>query len=181
MAGATMTKKFSWAVFILLLLAALLFLTRSVATLPPMVASHFDAAGYPNAFMTRSGYSRFIVAMGIGLPIAMVALLTSVYSRASNMKLPNRDYWLAPERIAQTRAILVVHGVWFGSLLICMVCFVHWLVMGAHQRVPPQLSNSMFLGGLLVFFLITASWIVAMLLAFRLPRVASIRVEPPLE
>ena len=68
--------------------------------MPPLVASHFDGSGNPNAYMTRSVYTKFILGMSVGLPIAMVALLTVVYSNARDMKLPNRDYWLAPERIA---------------------------------------------------------------------------------
>jgi hypothetical protein len=85
------------------------------------------------------------------------------------MKLPNRDYWLAPERIAQTRSMLVAHGVWFGSLLVAMVCFAHWLELDAQRRVPPQLSNAALEVGLLVFFLIAGGWILGLLIAFRRP------------
>jgi uncharacterized membrane protein YfcA len=115
------------------------------------------------------------------LPVALVALLTFVYSHANDMKLPNRDYWLAPEHIEQTRAILVTHAIWFGSLLVCMACFVHWLELRAHQLVPPQLSNSLFGAGLLTFFVITGGWLIVMLLAFRRPAPPRIRREPPLE
>jgi hypothetical protein len=169
MAGEVMQKA-AWTVFVVLLVFAALFVTRSSASLPPLVASHFDAAGLPNAFMTRGGYIRFMLFLGIGLPVALVALLTLVYSRANDFKLPNRDYWLAPQHIAQTRARLVVHGVWFGSLLVTMACFVHWLVLGAHHRVPPQLSNTEVEAGLLTFFLISGGWIIALLIAFRRPR-----------
>jgi len=165
-----MTRKVAWTIFILLLLFAVFFLTRSAAALPPLVGSHFDAAGFPNAFMTRGGYTRFVLCLGVLLPAALVALLTLVYSRAKNIKLPNRDYWLAPERIAGTRARLVGHGVWFGSLLVSMVCCVHWLVLVAYRRMPPQLSNPLFEAGLLTFFLISAGWILALLIAFRRPR-----------
>jgi hypothetical protein len=86
------------------------------------------------------------------------------------MKLPNRDYWLAPERIGQTRGILVAHGIWFGSLLISMVCYVHWLVLAAHRQQPPHLPDGRVNAGLLLFFVIAAGWILAMLRAFRRPR-----------
>jgi hypothetical protein len=162
-------QKLSWAVFISMLVFATFFITRSAARLPALVPSHFDLAGYPDAFMTHDGYIRFTLLLGVGLPVALVSLLTVVYTRARDMKLPNRDYWLAPERIAQTRALLVAHGVWFGSLLVALVCFVHWLVLDAHRRVPPQLSNGSFEAGLLVFFLIAAAWIIGLLMAFRRP------------
>ena len=163
-------SKISWIAFALMLLFAMLYITQTTAQLPPMVASHFDIAGYPNAFMTRGAYTRFILGFAAGLPIAIVTLLTVVYARARDFKLPNRDYWLAPDRIAGTRTFLIAHGVWFGSLLISMVCFVHYLELQANRHMPPQLSNQLVSIGLLVFFVITAAWIIALLRAFRVPR-----------
>jgi uncharacterized membrane protein len=162
-----------WIAFALALLFAIFYFSNTVASLPPLVASHFDAAGHPNAHMTREFYTKFIFAMGVGFPIAMVALLTVIYSKASDMKLPNRDYWLAPEHIAQTRSMLVAHGVWFGCLMVAMVCYVHWLELGAHRSAPPQLSNQMFMGGLFVFMALAAGWILALLRAFRRPPVVT--------
>jgi uncharacterized membrane protein len=168
-AGACL-KKIPWIFFTLMLLFAILYVVRTVPHLPLMVASHFDSGGYPNAYMTRSAYSKFVLGLSVGLPIAMVALLTLVFSNARDMKLPNRDYWLAPQRIAQTRSLLINYAVWFGSIMVAMACFVHWLELGAHRSVPPHLPNQLFGGGLIAFFLITGGWIIRLLSAFRLPR-----------
>src|SRR5258708_12968603 len=96
-----------WIAFALALLFAIFYFSNTVSGLPPLVASHFDAAGHPNAHMTREFYTKFIFAMGVGFPIAMVAVLTVIYSKASDMKLPNRAYWLAPDHIAQTPSPLL--------------------------------------------------------------------------
>jgi uncharacterized membrane protein len=162
--------KISWIAFVLALLFAIFYFSNTVSDLPPMVASHFDGAGFPTAHMTRAFYTKFVFGMGVGFPIAMVALLSVVYSTAGDMKLPNRDYWLAPERIAQTRALLVAHAIWFGCLMVGMVCYMHWLVLAAHRSVPPHLSNQMVMGGLLVFLGVAVGWVIALLRAFRLPR-----------
>jgi uncharacterized membrane protein len=159
----------TWSVFILLLLFAILFVTGTASELPSTVASHFDAAGRPNAFMSRSGYIRFVLCLAIGLPVAVVAILTAVYSRATDFKLPNREYWLAPQRLDRTRAFLVAHGVWFGSLLATVVCCVHWLELGANRLRPPHLSNEMFAAVLVAFLIATAAWISALMFAFRRP------------
>jgi uncharacterized membrane protein len=163
-------KKIPWIIFALALLFATLYLARTVPNLPPLVASHFNGAGHPSAYMTRGFYTKFTLAFGLGLPVAMVALLSLVYSRAGDVRLPNRDYWLAPERIAQTRARLVNSGAWLGSLTVAMVCYAHWLVLVAHRSVPPHFSNRLLFGGLLAFSLITGGLLVALLSAFRLPR-----------
>jgi len=129
-----------------------------------IAGAHFDAAGQANAFMSRSGYTRFVLCLVLGLPLGVVAILTAVYSRATDLKLPNRDYWLAPQRIDRTRAFLVAHGVWFGSLLVALVCCVHWLELGANRLQPPHLSNQTFAVVLLAFLIATAVWIAAHLM-----------------
>jgi uncharacterized membrane protein len=166
---ARYAHRVTWSVFVLLLLFAILFVTGTASELPLTVASHFDAAGQPNAFMSRSGYVRFVLCLAVGLPAIVVAVLWMVYSRATDLKLPNREYWLAPERLDRTRAFLVAHGVWFGSLLVTLACFVHWLELGANRLQPPHLSNQSFAAVLIAFLIATAAWIAALMFAFRRP------------
>jgi uncharacterized membrane protein len=159
----------TWSVFFVLLLFAILFVTGTASELPLTVASHFDAAGQPNAFMSRSGYIRFVLCLCVGLPILVVAILTLVYSRASELKLPNREYWMAPQRIDRTRSFLVAHGVWLGSLLVVLSCFVHWLELGANRQQPPHLSSHTFAACMIAFLIAMAVWIAALMFAFRRP------------
>ena len=67
--------------------------------LPDTIASHFDATGRPNGWMSREAF--------IGVYLGVVLLLTFIFSAirfvpASLWNLPNKEYWLAPERRAQT-------------------------------------------------------------------------------
>jgi uncharacterized membrane protein len=167
--AARRPHRITWSVFIALLLLAILFVTGTASELPPMMASHFDASGQPNAFMSRSGYIRFVLCFAVGFPVAIVTILTMVYSRATDLKLPNRDYWLAPQRLDRTRAFLVAHGVWFGSLLVTLACCVHWLELRANRLLPPHLSNQTFAALMLAFLIATAVWISALMFAFRRP------------
>ena len=157
----------TWAVFIALLLFAILFVTGTASDLPPMVASHFDAAGRPNAFMNRGGYIRFMLCLCVGLPLLIVGVLMLVYSRARELKLPNRDYWMAPQRIERTRSFLMAHGVWMGSLLVVLSCFVHRLELGANRQQPPHLSSQTFAACMIVFLIAMAAWIAVLMFAFR--------------
>jgi len=52
-------RRLAWCVFAALLLFAAIFIIDSSADLPLTVASHFDAAGQPNAYMSHDGYVRF--------------------------------------------------------------------------------------------------------------------------
>jgi uncharacterized membrane protein len=162
-------RKTPWILFVAALILAASYILHTSPTLPPLVASHFNAAGTPNAFMARDTYERFMLGMSVGFPLALVALLTLVFSFAHNIKVPNRDYWLAPERIAQTRSFLIARAAWFGTMLCLMMCFVHRLELRANTLVPPHLAGTQATAAVLGFFLITAGWIFALMAAFRRP------------
>jgi uncharacterized membrane protein len=171
-------KALARCVFAAMLLFAAIFIIESSADLPLTVASHFDAAGQPNSYMSHDGYVRFALCLALGLPILVVAILSAVYSRAADFKLPNKEYWLAPQRLARTRAFLVTHGLWFGSLLVILVCAIHWLVLGANRRQPPQLSNQSFGVCLVAFLIATAAWIAVLMFAFRRPETRPSETRP---
>jgi uncharacterized membrane protein len=162
-------SKAPWIIFVLALPLAAYFVLHSSPALPPLVASHFDAAGAPNAFMPRQTYVHFMLAMTVGFPAGLVGILTLAFSYAGNLKVPNRDYWLSPERIAGTRAFLVARAAWFGVMLCLMMGVVHYLELKANAQVPPHLSGSLAVTALLGFFLATAGWIFALMTAFRRP------------
>lgn len=155
--------------FFILLLFATLFVTCTASELPAAVASHFDAGGRPNAFMSHSGYIRFALFLAVGFPLLVVAILSTVYARAPKLKLPNAEYWLAQQRLDRTRAFLMAHGAWFGSLLVILACSVHWLELAANRMQPPHLPSQAFAAVLACFFIATGLWVAALAFAFRRP------------
>jgi uncharacterized membrane protein len=159
----------SWLVFAALWLLAAILIHQTAADLPPRIAVHFDAAGQASSYMLRGDYRVFMLLFAGGLPALLVGIMTIAYSRATDLKIPDREYWLAPERLAATRAFLIAHAVWLGSMLIAIMCFVHWLVWEANQRQPPSLSNQSLLAGTLVVLLLISTWIATLMLAFRRP------------
>ena len=165
-----MRHPLSILVLVLALGLAYLFVMHTGTRLPPMTAVHFDAGGTANSFMERARYLKFESLFAVGLPLALVIIMSLVYSRARNFKVPNRDYWMAPERAAATRSFLIGHGIWFGTLLAGLMCFIHWVLVIANQQQPPHLSNGMAIGGLLVFLAVTLAWAMVLIVAFRRPR-----------
>lgn len=163
-------RSVAWLVFAALLLFAAIFLTRTARGLPPVVASHFDAAGGANGFMKRDDYIVFMAALTVILPLGIVGFLAAVYSVATTLKLPHRDYWMAPPRLAQTRSFLLAHAVCFGSLLVAFLCYVHSLVADANRLRPPHLSTPGMLLGLGALALCMLLWAGAFARAFGRPR-----------
>src|SRR4051812_2843603 len=67
--------------------------------LPVRLASHFDISGQPNGYQARGGFAL----TSISLQLFLIALFTSLpwlLQRLPNqlINMPNRDYWLAPQR-----------------------------------------------------------------------------------
>lgn len=136
--------------------------------LPARVASHFGASGLANGFMTRDVYLAFTIGLVV-LPPALVGLSIALSLRyfPQFLNLPNRDYWLAPERREETEAYLTAHTAWLAALLALFALGIHLLVVRANRIVPPQLETGPFLAMLLAFAIVMVAWIGALARRFR--------------
>ena len=122
--------------------AALLYATSD--SLPAQVASHFDAAGYANAYMPRSSYLLFMSLVTFGVPLLIVEA-TFVLPRfvPRLVRIPARDYWFAQERRAETLASIATSGVLTACLVTGFMIAVHLLVVEANRRSPPKIDSEM--------------------------------------
>ena len=124
--------------FLYLAFVAALALTAD--QLPERVATHFDHLGHPNGWMSRSTHLTFIAGIGLGLPVVIAGICFAMrYMPASSFNLPNRDYWLAPERRAQTMAFFFRQALWLAGEIVVFVTGVHFLVVYANRQIPVQL------------------------------------------
>jgi uncharacterized membrane protein len=163
-----MKHSVSSVLFCVLLVFAAVFVSLTASLLPSEVASHFSTAGAADGFMPRTAYLVLMLALALAMPVVMVLTLGSVLRKPrAPINLPNRDYWLGPERRADTVAFLQRHMLRFGSLLIAFICFVHWLVVRANAHEPARLSDSWLVAGIVLFIVATALWVGALHLRFR--------------
>jgi hypothetical protein len=154
--------------FVFFVLCAAAFVLLTSARLPALVASHFGSTGTANGFMPHDVYVYCILAVVVGLPAATVVITWLAIARPdARINLPNKAYWLAPERRASTVGYLRSGIVCFGILLVAFLCYVHWLVVLANGTHPPHLANSWFLAGLVVFFAALLIWMKLFLGRFR--------------
>lgn len=160
-----------FVVLLLILAGAAVFQVLVSAGLPPVVASHFGAGGNADGFMAREAYVRLMLLFTVGLPLLIAgALGLGRFLPVAWINLPHRDYWLAPERIEQTRRYLARHGTVFAAFLAVFLCFVNWLVVEANRAQPARLDEPPFIAGLVVFTGVTLAWSAMFLLHFRKPR-----------
>ena len=154
--------------FVFFVICAAAFVSLTSARLPALVASHFGSTGIANGFMPHDVYVYCILAVVVGLPAATVVITwLAIASPDARINLPDKAYWLAPERRAATVDYLRSGIVCFGIILVSFLCYMHWLVVLANDTQPPQLANSWFLGGLVAFFAVLLIWIKLFLGHFR--------------
>jgi hypothetical protein len=164
-------RKLPLACFLVLLaLAALVVWTRSGA-LPEHVASHFDAAGNPTSFLPREDFRRFLLIFTVGIP-ALVTFATAVLPRLvprERINLPNKDYWLDPERADASVDFLTEQGLWFGCILVTFLTIFDGLVLRANAKLPVHLPGDEVVATMGIFFVILLFWIMRMIRRFRAP------------
>jgi serine/threonine-protein kinase len=136
--------------------------------MPPQVATHFGFNGEPDGWMTPSSYGVFILCFGLGLPAFTTALgFLSRFLPAWTINIPNKDYWLAPERRPLMNSYLLQHLLWLAALELCFVGGLHHLTIQANRSVPvhmPQRALIILMG---VFFLLMTVWMVSLFRHFR--------------
>jgi Na+/proline symporter len=117
------------ALFLALVASALAQAVWQHDRLPERVATHFNAAGEANGWMSRDGQT----AWHIGAVLFIAGLLEGIAwlsprLPAQYINLPHRDYWLAPERRAATQA-------WLAGLTLGLGCAIILFFIGLFHLV----------------------------------------------
>jgi uncharacterized membrane protein len=141
--------------------------------LPPRMASHFGASGEPNGWTSREDFFGTVALIGGGTSalLLFLPLLLSVIP-PELINLPNREYFLAQERRADTVARLGGFMAWLGVATTALIALVLELSIEANLRQGP-LDNGAFILGMGVYALAITATLVAVYRAFRLPPGAS--------
>lgn len=132
--------------------------------LPERMASHFNASGVANDWMSRDGYVWFMVGIVTFVSLTMLAAFGSVrFLPNAVINIPRRDYWLAPERRDETARTLMRFGLLMVGFESLFFLAIHLMVVAANESQPARLSNDVW--WLLAAFLATTG-----ALAFKLYR-----------
>lgn len=124
----------------LIWLPALLALGQTIWYYPQLaetMVSHFDGAGRPNDWSGRRSF--------FGLYLVIVTLIAFVFLFAGSlirsrrdMRLPHREYWLAPERSQETIAFLRRNLHLAGVVSLALAITVMQLAILANLKSPPR-------------------------------------------
>ena len=137
--------------------------------LPPEVPSHFDGNGIPDKLMDKNSYYVLMVALQamfmIGFPV-LVSFSKKIPNALYNV--PNKDYWLAPERRNETLDDMSQFLLRTGILTMLLMAAIFHLSCQVAIQVRDDISPE-FVWIMMAYLGILGVMVIAMLLKYRLP------------
>ena len=137
---------------ILAQVALALSVAATYAMLPDRVATHFGADGRPDGWESKAAYATYLLA-GSALISALCAgpLYLARKLPDSLINIPERDYWLAPERRAEAHDRLFGLGLAIAAATTVLFIALHLLTVRANRERPPRLAPTEVLGLMATF------------------------------
>jgi uncharacterized membrane protein len=133
------------------------------------VASHFDGAGQPNGWSSKSSFfGLYLFLVGV-ISFAFFALPRLLHRfPASLINIPHREYWLTAERKKPALEMLAEEMGWFGIFILLFMLTTIQLAINANLTASglPADVMWMLLGA---FFAFTGIWLVRLYRRFRIP------------
>ena len=110
--------------------------------LPPVVASHFDAAGRANGWMPRGAFVGFYLGAVALVTVVFVIVALAPRIPGARINLPHRDHWLAPERRDETFAWISGWGYAMGTVTVWLLIAIMRLAARANEGLPGAMENA---------------------------------------
>jgi len=145
-------------VLLLLLVVAAVQLSHYYPLLPGVIATHFDVSGRVDGWSEKL---TFIITYGsIEVVVVAVGLLLARFATripAGALNIPNRDYWLAPERRAETLQFVWTQVLWMEVATLAFLILVAEVLFRANLASEvPTLSHDFFI--ILGVFIAVVAW-----------------------
>jgi uncharacterized membrane protein len=153
--------------FLAILAAGILQCLHDYPLLPERMASHFGPSGNANGWMMKSQFLSVYVVVMIPALILEFWVPRKIGRTAGNrLNLPNKDYWLTPERRAETLAYFEMFFAWYGCAFLALEVFAMGLGMRANFRDPPQLPPGPIVFVIVAFVLFNVAGVTAVVRKF---------------
>lgn len=136
--------------------------------LPETTASHFNAFGQPDGWMSKQTF--FLLE---GLILIVIVLEFTLLPRLIGkmpltlINMPNKEFWFAEERRGETLSIIKSYFEWFSISLLALFMAVNQMIFRANinrENLPPT-EMWLILGAFLIFVVL---WLIKFVRQFRI-------------
>ncbi|MBQ0930647.1 DUF1648 domain-containing protein [Ideonella sp. 4Y16] len=135
--------------------------------LPSQIATGFGALGEATGYGERNRHLWMMTLLAVGLPLPLGYGMGLLAGReGQRLSIPQKAYWLAPERRADTLAAMGVRAKVMATLLAAYPLGLHLLIVQAQKLQPPHLPQGLMLAlhGALILGML--AWVVELNLRF---------------
>lgn len=154
--------------YVLLAAVGLIYFSLLYPQLPDPMASHFNASGAATASMPKSGFFFLFAFVMVFASMPVFLVPWQIASRPGDkINLPNKEYWLAPERRGETIRYLGIQMGWFGCALLAMLLCGFYFAVAANLKPGHNFDSNSFYVVLAVFMVFCFSLPVRLLSHFR--------------
>jgi uncharacterized membrane protein len=164
--NAEMNRKTTAIVlFTILCLACLTHAIYYYPLLPDQVAHHFGPSGKPDAWGSKTNFLiGYLATVAVIAAIFLGSCLIMPKIPDQMINLPNKDYWLAPDRRRQTLNYIQSALLWFGSLTMLLMLDIF------HQSFQVNLGKATTLNhiwiSLGIYSILSTIWCIAFIRKF---------------
>ena len=152
-------KSLPWLIVAAALIGSILQAVFFWPHLPNEVASHFNAAGQADGWMSKTAFVALTLLIQIGLAAMMLGFGWLIKVLPTSMiNIPNREYWLADERREQTLGESESLMAWIAAGTAVFMMVIFYLTFDANVGEKKGLNSSaswscaiVYMVGLLVF------------------------------
>jgi uncharacterized membrane protein len=139
--------------------------------LPARMASHFGASGMPNGWMPKqSFFVVYAVVIGVAALVGYLVPRSIAKKPLDRINLPNKEYWLAPERRVETLAFFERYFAWYSCVLLLILVLAMGLAIQANFASPPRMATGPIVSVIAGFVVFNVAWVVWMMRHFSNPR-----------
>jgi uncharacterized membrane protein len=148
--------------YVLLLICGAIGALHYYPLLPERMASHFASDGTPNGWQPKDV---FLLLMGMvaGVTATIGFLAPGLIARrpSSQINLPNKEYWLAPERRSATMQFVAAQMRWFSCAVLFVIVFGGYEAIQANLREVVRFDSQAMLVVLVGFLAFVLMWVFA--------------------
>jgi uncharacterized membrane protein len=131
------------------------------ALLPERMASHFASDGTPNGWQPKGMF--FVLMVLIAASTAIIGFLAPVLTArkpASQINLPNREYWLTPKRRTATMEFIAGQMRLFACAVLFVILFGGYEAIQANLRSIVRFDSQTMLIVMMGFVVFVLAWII---------------------
>jgi uncharacterized membrane protein len=138
-----MKRKLPWIIVVSALAGAIVQAVMFWPQLPEKVASHFDAGGQADGWMTKTSFIALTLLLQAGLSALMLGLGRIIGALPNSLiNIPNKEYWLAEERRSETLDEMIWMMDWIAAGTSVFLFVILYLTFDANVGEEKELNST---------------------------------------